>query len=739
MALAPLLPLSLAPLLAGVQEPIPAAFERGSTVEAEVPAPAPILPLPSGPQLAWHELEYYAFVHFNMNTFTDEEWGHGTESPDTFAPSELDCHQWVRVAKEAGMKAVILTAKHHDGFCLWPSDVTEHDVASSAWRDGQGDVLAELAEACRAEGLKLGLYLSPWDRAEPSYGDSDAYNQHFAAQLTEILTRYGPVFEVWFDRACGEGPNGKRQEYDWDLFERTVHQHQPDAVIFHGGRPDLRWIGNERGIAGETNWNPYRSAEYFVGTAERPSELNVGHEDGDAWIPGEADVSIRPGWYYHASQDDQVKTLDHLEEIWLGSVGRGSNLLLNLPVDRRGLVHENDVARLQELAELVRGTFGRDLAAGAATLASNVRGGDPAYAASMVLGDEPGRFWATDDGTQDGWVELRLREATSFDRVQVMEHIPLGQRVQSFRVEAWLDETWREIGRGTTVGRQRILAVPPTRTDRVRVVFERAKGPLCIRRIGLYAAPVAVTAEAEARDFVERTTVTLTPSLPGAEVRYTLDGSEVSADSTLYEGPFAVEASCTVRARGFASGTPGLKEATLELVSWSGEALLQPDGAPGTVEPGLHAAIYQDGWQTLDQMAGRTPSSTAEIADLDVAITPVLDHVAVAFEGWLRVPAAGIWTLHLTSDDGSRLHLGFTSEQVGEDVRQVARVRKRVIDNDGLHGAITRSQALGLEAGLHALRVEWFNATGGRELRLEWEGPDTPRQPVPASAFSRSR
>ena len=261
---------------------------------------------------------------------------------------------------------------------------------------------------------------------------------------------------------------------------------------------------------------------------------------------------------------------------------------------------------------------------------------------------------------------------------------------------------------------------------------------LCIRRIGLYAAPVAVTAKAEARDFVERTTVTLTPSLPGAEVRYTLDGSEVSADSTLYEGPFAVEASCTVRARGFASGTPGLKEATLELVSWSGEALLQPDGAPGTVEPGLHASIYQDGWQTLDQMAGRTPSSIAEIADLDVAITPVQDHVAVAFEGWLRVPAAGIWTLHLTSDDGSRLHLGFASEQVGEDARQVARVRRLVIDNDGLHGAITRSRALGLEAGLHALRVEWFNATGGRELRLEWEGPDTPRQPVPASAFVRS-
>ena len=735
MALAPLLSLVL--LLPGAQEPIPAAFDRSSRVEAEVPAPAPILPVPSGRQLAWHELEFYAFVHFNMNTFTDEEWGHGTESPDTFAPTELDCHQWARVAREAGMKAIILTAKHHDGFCLWPSAVTEHDVASSAWRDGQGDVLAELAEACRAEGLKLGLYLSPWDRAEPSYGDSDAYNQHFATQLTEILTGYGPVFEVWFDGACGEGPNGKRQVYDWDLFERTVHQHQPDAVIFHGGRPDLRWIGNERGIAGETNWNPYRSAEYFVGTAERPAELNVGHEDGDAWIPGEADVSIRPGWYYHAGQDDQVKSLEQLEEIWLGSVGRGTNLLLNLPVDRRGLVHENDAQRLMELADLVRSTFGRDLAAGAATLASNVRGGDPAFAASMVLGDEPGRFWATDDGTTTGWVELRLPQETSFDRVQVMEAIALGQRVQAFRVEAWQDDTWREIGRGTTVGRQRVLAVPPTRAERVRVVFERAKGPLCIRRIGLYAAPVAVSAEATARDFVGSSTVTLTPSLPGAEVRYTLDGTEVTLDSALYEGPFTVDRTCTVRARGFAAGTPGLKEARLELVSWAGEALLQGEAARGDEVPGLLAAVYREGWQTLDQMPGRSPESTAAVADLDLGVTPVQDHVAVAFTGWLRVPADGIWTLHLTSDDGSRLYLGATTEQVGEDPRQVARVRRLVIDNDGLHGAVTQTRALGLTAGLHELRLEWFNATGGRELTLEWEGPGVARQPVPASAFVR--
>ncbi len=736
MPLLPLLTL-FAACAAPSQDPIPASFDRSSRVQAEVPPPTPISPLPSGRQLAWHELESYAFVHFNMNTFTDEEWGHGTESPNTFAPTELDCHQWARVVKEAGMKAIILTAKHHDGFCLWPSDVTEHDVASSAWRDGKGDVLAELAEACRAEGLKLGLYLSPWDRAEPSYGDSEAYNQHFAAQLTEILTRYGPVFEVWFDGACGEGPNGKRQVYDWDLFERTVHEHQPDAVIFHGGRPDLRWIGNERGIAGETNWNPYRSAEYFVGTSERPAELNVGHEDGDAWIPGEADVSIRPGWYYHASQDDQVKSLEHLEEIWLGSVGRGTNLLLNLPVDRRGLVHENDAERLGELAQLVRSTFGRDLAGGAAALASNVRGGDPAYAASMVLGDEPGRFWSTDDGTATGWVELRLPQETSFDRVQVMEAIALGQRVQAFRVEAWLDGTWREIGRGTTVGRQRILPVPPTRTDRVRVVFERAKGPLCIRRIGLYAAPVAVTAEATARDFVESTTVTLVPSLPGAEVRYSLDGTEVTAASALYEGPLTIEASCTLRARGFAGGVAGLKEARLELVSWAGEALLEARAEVDGATPGLSAAVFEGGWQTLDQMPGREPSLVTGVTGLDVSITPVQDHVAVAFEGWLRVPAAGVWTLHLTSDDGSRLYLGSAEGQVGDDPRQVARVRRLAIDNDGLHGAVTASRALGLEVGLHELRVEWFNATGGRELRLEWEGPGVPRQPVPASALLR--
>lgn len=418
----------------------------------------------------------------------------------------------------------------------------------------------------------------------------------------------------------------------------------------------------------------------------------------------------------------------------MGSVGRGTNLLLNLPVDRRGLVHENDVARLMELRALVDATWTQDLAAGAAALASNVRGGDPAYAASWVLGDEPGAYWATDDGVAEGWVELRLPVARSFDRVQVMEHIDLGQRVQGFRVEAWLDGNWREVGRGTTVGRQRLLSVPATHTDRVRVVFERAKGPLCIRRIGLYAAPVEVEAQATALDFLESTTVMLEPSLAGAEVRYTLDGSMVTADSPRYTEPLVIEASCTLRARGFLGEQAGLKETRLELTSWKGEALVQPVDVL-TSRAGLIASVYEDGWQTLDQMAGRTPDAVGEVTDLDLAVTTRDEHVAAAFEGWLVVPTSGVWTLHLSSDDGSRLYLGHGLIRHGDDPRQVVRERVLRIDNDGLHGAVTQSRALGLEGGFHSLRVEWFNATGGRTLHLEWEGPGVPRQPVPPEAF----
>jgi alpha-L-fucosidase len=454
--------------------------------------PEPIGPLPTPQQLAWQELELCAFVHFGVNTFTDREWGDGQEPPAVFAPTELDCRQWARVAKQAGMKGIILTAKHHDGFCLWPSKLSGHTVAASPWRDGKGDVLRELSEACREAGLGLGLYLSPWDRNHPAYGDSPAYNDIYAGQLEEILTNYGPLFEVWWDGACGEGANGKRQVYDWERFTRIARRLQPQAVIFSDVGPDVRWVGNEDGFAGETCWGMIAPAGFGRGAEGPPREmLNAGLEGGSHWIPAECDVSIRPGWFYRASEDDDVKSLERLIEIWHASVGRNANLLLNLPVDRRGLVHESDAARLLELREWLDATYAVDFARGATARASNVRGGDAAYAPAAVLDEDAASAWATDDEVRAAWVELDLDQVQDFDRIVLREPVALGQRVRSFAVEAEIDGAWRELARGTTIGRKRILTFAAVRSSSVRVRILDARACPLLSKISLHRASTA--------------------------------------------------------------------------------------------------------------------------------------------------------------------------------------------------------------------------------------------------------
>jgi alpha-L-fucosidase len=304
----------------------------------------PILPIPSAKQLAWQSLEYYGFVHFNMNTFTNAEWGEGKENPNSFNPTALDCEQWARIAKKAGMKGLILTAKHHDGFALYPSKFTKHSVANSSWKNGKGDVVRDLSNACKKYGLKLGIYLSPWDRYHPDYG-TDAYNQVYANMQKELLTQYGPIFEFWYDGANGEGPNGKKQVYDWPLVHSMVEKYQPQAVQFSDSGPDIRWVGNERGYAYDKTWSPINRDEIYPGYPKFDAYKN-GQENGSHWVAPEVDVSIRPGWYYHADQDLKVKSPDSLMKIYVASVGRNSNLLLNIPVDRRGLVHENDSASM---------------------------------------------------------------------------------------------------------------------------------------------------------------------------------------------------------------------------------------------------------------------------------------------------------------------------------------------------------------------------------------------------------
>ncbi len=457
-----------------------------------VPPPEPVGPLPSPQQLAWHEMEYYAFVHFNMNTFTDLEWGLGGESPEIFNPTELDTRQWARVAKEAGMKAIILTAKHHDGFCLWPSEYTEHSVKNSPWKNGEGDLIKELAAACKEYGLKMGLYLSPWDRNHAAYG-SPEYITYYRNQMRELLTNYGEVFEFWVDGANGgDGYYGGANEtrnvdrttyYDWDSTFALARSYQPRIVSFSDGGPEVRWVGNERGIASETNWATLKRADFAPGVADSKL-LGSGQMDGTHWVPAEVDVSIRPGWYYHESQDDKVKSLEHLLDIYYKSVGRNGNLLLNLPVDRRGLVHENDVKALMDLRKALDETFADNLALNTKASSSNSRGSG--FEAPKVLDQDKSTYWAAEDGVLEAFIELDFGKEIDLNRLVLQEHIALGQRVKEFKVEAFVNSHYQEIDRQTTIGYKRILRLPNTKTSKLKVTILDAKASPTISNVEVY-------------------------------------------------------------------------------------------------------------------------------------------------------------------------------------------------------------------------------------------------------------
>lgn len=468
------------------------------SADSQPTPPAPFGPTPSERQLAWHQLDYYAFVHFNINTFSDLEWGHGTESPAIFNPTELDCRQWARVAKEAGMKGVIITAKHHDGFCLWPSKYTEHSVKNSPWRNGKGDLLKELSGACREYGLKMGVYLSPWDRNNPLYGKPE-YNDYFKKQLEEVLTSYGDIFEVWFDGAVSEEYKGQHL-YDWPGYIATVRKFQPDAVIFSDAGPDIRWVGTERGFANPTNWCTLNRDDYYPGTP-RYLELRSGNKNGTHWVPAEADVSIRPGWYYHADQDDRVKSGEHLEMIYYNSVGRNANLLLNLPAGRRGLVHENDVRALMDLRQRLDATFSSNLAAGAPVHASNTRG-DGFQTHNLTDGDN-GTYWAAEDGATEAALEIRLGQPQTFNVVELREYLPLGQRIEAVTVEAWLDGRWEKMGQATTVGNRRFVRIPRTTADKVRIRVSAMACP-ALSGLALYHRPHDNYLLESEREFDER-------------------------------------------------------------------------------------------------------------------------------------------------------------------------------------------------------------------------------------------
>jgi len=408
-------------------------------------------PLPSRSQLEWQQDELALFLHFGVNTFTDREWGEGNEDPGIFAPSSLDARQWARVARAAGFRALVLTAKHHDGFCLWPTRTTEHSVASSPWRGGGGDLVREFADACRAEDLRVGLYCSPWDRNAPSYGDSPRYNDLYCDQLTELLTNYGPIHEVWFDGANGEGPNGRRQEYDWPRVWSLVRRLQPDAVMFSDAGPDVRWIGNEAGVAGDPNWSTVHPETVPVPGMSGDAvmrQLQHGDEDGTVWRPGETDVSIRPGWFHHPAEDDRVRDADNLVDLFFTSVGRNSKLLLNVPPTRTGLLHETDAEMLAGMHRRLRAMFDENLAASAE------------------------RDWDAGSGTAK--LELNLGRSVSAGIVELREDIRHGQVVAGYVVEGWDGASWRMLSRGTTIGYRKLDRCPRVEVSRVRVRIERA-------------------------------------------------------------------------------------------------------------------------------------------------------------------------------------------------------------------------------------------------------------------------
>lgn len=460
--------------------------------------------VPTARQMKHQEMEFYGFIHFTVNTFTDREWGDGTESPEIFNPKKLDAGQWARVAREAGMKGLILTCKHHDGFCLWPSKYTLHSVKASPYRDGKGDVVRELSDACRAEGLAFGVYLSPWDRNHPAYGSGREYDDYFVNQLEELLGNYGDIFAVWFDGACGEGPNGKRQVYDWKRYYEVIRRMQPGACISVCG-PDVRWCGNEAGQTRASEWSvvPARTAdtEKIAENSQQEDEeafrlreisaqdMDLGSreilegEEDLIWYPAEVNTSIRPGWFYHASEDNRVRKLEELIHIYENSVGGNATFLLNIPPDRNGLIHPNDVKRLQELGEYIKNSYGRNLTDTAGILCAQALEG---YGAENLRDDTYDTCLRTADGVTACDIVLEWEKAVKVKRVVMKENLHYSQRIEKFVIEAWTDGVFRQVYEGTVVGYKKIAVLEELETEKLRIRVLDARVSPVISFLGVY-------------------------------------------------------------------------------------------------------------------------------------------------------------------------------------------------------------------------------------------------------------
>lgn len=546
------------------------AFVSGFTLfcNAQATDPKPYGPIPTENQLRWQQMEYYGFIHYSLNTYTDQSWGFGNEDVKLFDPSHLDCRQWARTCKEAGMKGVILVAKHHCGFCLWPSKYTDYSVKNAPWKNGKGDVVREMADACKQYGLKLGLYLSPWDRNRADYGKPE-YITYFRNQLTELLTNYGPIFEIWFDGANGgSGYYGGANEtrtidrktyYDWQNTYKLVRKLQPNIVIWNdnGDRADLRWVGTEGGSVGETNWSLLNA------TGDVPYEmLHYGVENGDTWVPGEVNTSIRPEWFYHPGEDQKVKTVPELMDVYYNSIGHNGTLLLNFPIMPNGLINDNDVAAAKGFAKAVKDAFTVNLAANSSATASNTRGGNMRFSAGNATDNNPGSYWATDDSVTTATLNINLPQPQRFNRFVVQEYIRLGQRVKAFTVDALVDGAWKELAAGTTIGYKRIVRFATVKSNKVRLRITAAKACPLIAATGLYYAPQILTPPAIIRN--QAGDVIITPADNESTVYYTSDGTVPTTASKKYSEPFPAEGTPVIQAIAYDPTTRQSSAATLE-------------------------------------------------------------------------------------------------------------------------------------------------------------------------------
>ena len=510
-----------------------------SCTSGKVLPPEPILPVPEPKQVEWQQMETYAFIHFGLNTFNDREWGYGDTDPKTFNPTNLDCEQWAQTLVKAGMKGVILTAKHHDGFCLWPFEGTDYSVKNSPWKNGQGNVVKELSEACKKYGLKFAVYLSPWDRHQANYGTPE-YLPYFYAQLHDLLTNYGPVFEVWFDGANGgDGWYGgakdirtidRKNYYNYPRIYEMLDSIQPQAIIFSDGGPGCRWVGNEKGFAGATNWSFLRKGEVHPGY-DKSYELQYGHPDGNQWVPAECDVSIRPGWFYHPEEDDRVKSPDQLVDLYYRIVGHNATLLLNFPVDRRGLIHPVDSANAVRFHEMIQQQLKTNLVAGMTPKVSNERGGD--FVASALTDDNFDTYWATEDGVTTADIEFSFDTPTRMNRMMLQEYIPLGQRVKAFVVEYLDKDTWLPVKLNeetTTIGYKRLLRFETVETKGIRIRITDARGPLCLSNVGVYDAGNVSDSFVEKVEDIE----SVPYLLPDVKAEETAKASDKQAQTTCF-------------------------------------------------------------------------------------------------------------------------------------------------------------------------------------------------------------